>query len=96
VINEANLQHVQRQYGDFLILQVVGRELTAFAIEGEVVGPVPVLDDVEAFLDLASQRFGRTYGYSADEPCLNLVRLGMRLGFRHMSWSGIVANWRVN
>ena len=32
-------------------------DLTAFAVEDEGVGPVPSLDDVEAFLDFAPERF---------------------------------------
>ena len=35
-----------------------GSELSAFTVKDEVVSSVPVLDDVEAFLDFASQRFG--------------------------------------
>jgi hypothetical protein len=37
---------------------IVSSDLTAFAVEDEAVGPVPSLDDVEAFLDFASQRYG--------------------------------------
>src|SRR4029077_2348384 len=40
------------------VLQVVGSDLTAFAVEDEAIGPVPVLDDVETFLNFAPQRFG--------------------------------------
>jgi hypothetical protein len=49
---------VEWQHGKFLVLQVVSRDLTAFAVEDEAVGPVPVLDDVETFLDFAPRRFG--------------------------------------
>jgi hypothetical protein len=47
---------VQRQHRDFLVFQVVAGDLTAFAVKDEVVGSVPVLNDVEAFLNLLSQR----------------------------------------
>jgi hypothetical protein len=39
-----------------LVFQVVAGDLTAFAIKDEVVGSVPVLNDVEAFLNLLAQR----------------------------------------
>jgi hypothetical protein len=57
-VDKAYLQQVKRQHSELLVLQVVGSDLTAFAVEDEAVGPVPGLDDVEAFLDFAPQRFG--------------------------------------
>ena len=57
-VDKADLQQVECQHGEFLVLQVVGSDLTAFAVEDEVVGSVPVLDDVETFLNFAPQRFG--------------------------------------
>ena len=48
---------MKRQHSELLVLQVVSSDLTAFAVEDEAVGPVPSLDDVEAFLDFAPQRF---------------------------------------
>jgi hypothetical protein len=57
-VDKADLQKVERQHGEFLVLQVVGSDLTAFAVEDEAIGPVPVLDDVETFLNFAPQRFG--------------------------------------
>jgi hypothetical protein len=32
-VDKADLQHVQRQHGEFLVLQIVGRKLTAFAVK---------------------------------------------------------------
>jgi len=52
------LQQVQRQHRDFLVLQAVTRDLAALAEEDESVGAVPVLDDVQAFMDLPAQRLG--------------------------------------
>jgi hypothetical protein len=46
---------VQAQHGDLLILDPVGGELAAAAVEDEAVGAVPVLDDVEALVDLAAK-----------------------------------------
>src|SRR5260370_25179175 len=57
-VDKADLQQVKRQHSELLVLQVVGSDLTAFAVEDEAVGSVPCLDDVEAFLDFAAQRFG--------------------------------------
>ncbi len=54
-VNQRVLQEVQRQHRQFLILLSVGRDLTAFAKRDEVVDAVPMLDDVEALLDLAPQ-----------------------------------------
>jgi hypothetical protein len=32
-VDKADLQQVQRQHGEFLVLQIVGRKLTAFAVK---------------------------------------------------------------
>jgi len=48
---------VKRQDRERLVPQLVGSDLTAFAVEDEAVGPVPVLDDFTAFLDFAPQRY---------------------------------------
>src|ERR1700747_1168290 len=40
-VDKAYLQQVKRQHSELLILQVVGSDLTAFAVEDEGVGPVP-------------------------------------------------------
>jgi hypothetical protein len=37
-----------------LVFEVVAADLATFAIEDEVVGPVPVLNDIEAFLNLSA------------------------------------------
>ena len=49
---------MQRQHGDFLVLQAVARNLAALAEEDEPVGAVPVLDDIQTFMDLPAQRLG--------------------------------------
>jgi hypothetical protein len=46
-VDKAYLQQVKRQHSELLVLQVVGSDLTAFAVEDEAVGSVPGLDDVE-------------------------------------------------
>jgi hypothetical protein len=45
---------VKREHADFLVVTVGGHP-AAVAKEDEVVGVVPVLDDVESFVDFASQ-----------------------------------------
>jgi hypothetical protein len=32
-VDKADVQQVQRQHGEFLVLQIVGRKLTAFAVK---------------------------------------------------------------
>jgi hypothetical protein len=56
-LDKADLQQVKRQHSELLVLRVVSSDLTAFTVEDEAVGPVPSLDDVDAFLDFAPQRF---------------------------------------
>jgi hypothetical protein len=46
-IDQAGLEQVQRQDGDLLVVESVGRDLPALAIENELIGAVPVLDYVE-------------------------------------------------
>jgi hypothetical protein len=40
-VDKADLQQVERQHCEFLVLQVVGSDLTAFAVKDEAVGSVP-------------------------------------------------------
>jgi hypothetical protein len=51
-VDEAGLEQVEAEHGEFLVLATVGGELTAVAVADEAVGGVPVLDHVEAFVDL--------------------------------------------
>jgi hypothetical protein len=43
---------------DLLIVEPVARDLTAFAEEDEPVRAIPGLDDVQPFVDFASERLG--------------------------------------
>ena len=54
-VHHAVLEEVQRQHADLVILAPVARELAAACEEDEVVGTVPLLDDVEPFLNFAAQ-----------------------------------------
>ena len=46
---------MERECCQFLLIQAVGREVAALAVEDETVGPVPVLDDVQSGVDLPSE-----------------------------------------
>src|SRR4029077_3253801 len=41
-VDKADLQQVKRQHSELLVLQVIGSDLTAFAVEDEAVGPFQV------------------------------------------------------
>lgn len=56
-IDQAVLQQVQRQHGQFLVLETVAGYLAAFAEEDEAMGPVPVLDHVKPDMDFTPQVF---------------------------------------
>jgi hypothetical protein len=46
---------VQREHADFMVLAVVAGQFAAAGEEDEVVGAVPLLNDVQALVDLAAQ-----------------------------------------
>jgi hypothetical protein len=46
---------VQGQHRDFLIFSVGAGQLGVFAVEDRTVGRVPLLDDLQAFMDLSPQ-----------------------------------------
>ena len=46
---------MQAQHGDLLVVDPVGGDFAAATIEDEVVGAVPVLNDIEALVDFAAQ-----------------------------------------
>ena len=56
-VDEHGLQQVQAEHREFLLVTAVGGELAAFPEEDEPVGGVPVLGDVESFVDLAAELF---------------------------------------
>src|SRR5262249_11111597 len=56
-VNEARLEQVQCEDGDLLVFESVGGDLAPLAEEDEAVGAVPVLDDVQPFVDLAAKCF---------------------------------------
>jgi hypothetical protein len=49
------LEQVQCKHRDLLILQAIGRDFTTFAIKDKPVGAVPVLNDIETFVDFLPQ-----------------------------------------
>ena len=51
-VDEGELQQLKREHADFLVVSAVGGHLAAFAKEDEVIGAVPVLDDVASFSTL--------------------------------------------
>ena len=54
-VDHAVLEQVQRQHADLVVLAAVAGQLAAAGEEHEVVGAVPLLDDVQPFVDLAAQ-----------------------------------------
>src|SRR3954454_2767890 len=46
---------MQSEHADLVVLAAVARELAMTGKENEVVGAVPLLDDVQSFVDLAAQ-----------------------------------------
>ena len=55
-VDHAVLQQVQAQHADFLILAPVAREFAALGKEDEIIGAIPLLDDVQAFVNFPAQR----------------------------------------
>src|SRR5258708_68705 len=48
---EADLDQMQREEGNFLVLWPIREEFAAFSMENKTIHTVPLLDDVERFLD---------------------------------------------
>ncbi len=55
-VHERGLQKVQGEHRGLLVFAVGAGELAVLAVEDDGVGAVPVLDDLEAVVDLAPQR----------------------------------------
>ena len=55
-VDHAVLQQVQAEHAQLLVLAAVAGELAPAGEENEVVGAVPVLDDVQPVVDLAPER----------------------------------------
>jgi hypothetical protein len=56
-IDERDLEEMEGQHSDFLVFQAVGGHLTAFAIEDEIVGTVPVFDHLKPVINFPSEGF---------------------------------------
>ena len=56
-IDERDLEEMEGQHSDFLVFQAVGGHLTAFAIEDEIVGTVPVCDHLKSVIHFSSEGF---------------------------------------
>src|SRR4030095_4167511 len=46
---------MQSEHSDFLIFQAIGGHLAAFAVEDEIVSPVPVFDHLEPVMNFSSE-----------------------------------------
>ena len=57
-VDECCLEEVEAEDGGFLVVVAVGGDVAVFAVVDEPVRGVPVLDDVEAFVDLAAELEG--------------------------------------
>lgn len=64
-VNHAVLEQMQREHTDFMILATIADHFASAGEEDEVVGAVPLLDDVQALVDFAAQVF--TVKVSAEE-----------------------------
>jgi len=56
-VHQADLEQMQREHRQLLFVEAIGADLTALAVEDEAVGAVPVLDDVQAIMNLTTQCF---------------------------------------
>lgn len=48
---------MQGQHQQFLIFSLIGAELSTFAVEDEVIGAVPVLDNIQPLVNFTSEAF---------------------------------------
>ena len=55
-VNHAILEQMQREHADFMVLATTADHFASAGEEDEVVGAVPLLDDVQALVDFAAQR----------------------------------------
>jgi len=68
-VDHAVLQQVQAEHAQLLVLAPVAGHLAAAGEEDEVIGAVPLLDDVQPIVDLAPERLvGEVAG---QESCLH-------------------------
>lgn len=58
-VNHAVLEQMQREHADFMILATIADHFASAGEEDEVVGAVPLLDDVQALVDFAAEVLGR-------------------------------------
>src|SRR5712692_4487662 len=56
-IDQGTLQEMQRQHRQLLVFPLIGGKFSSFAKENKIVGAVPVLDDVQPFMDFPPQRW---------------------------------------
>jgi hypothetical protein len=59
-VDEGGLEQVQREHGDLLVFLVGAGELAALAVEEDLVGAVPGLHYLAAFVDLSAERWRGT------------------------------------
>lgn len=57
-VHETYLEQMKRKHRDLPIIEPVGRKLSAFTIENEGIGSIPVLHDIETFMDFAAEFLG--------------------------------------
>ena len=67
-VDEGDLQQMKRKHTDFLVVCAVRGHLAPFTEEDEIVGAVPVFDDVEALVDITSKL--QRSEVAAQENCL--------------------------
>jgi hypothetical protein len=56
-VNHAVLEQVQCEHADFMVLAAIADHFASTGEEDEVVGAVPLLDDVQALVDFAAEVF---------------------------------------
>ena len=77
-IHQTRLEQVKREHGDFLIFEPIARDFAALTEEDEAIRAVPVLDDVQSFMDFAPERFGGEIAAQKDGLC-RLAQFRQRL-----------------
>src|SRR5271165_1439747 len=56
-VNHAILEQMQCEHADFMVLATIAGHFASTGEEDEVVGAVPLLDDVQALVDFAAEVF---------------------------------------
>jgi hypothetical protein len=51
-VDQRVLEQVEGEHGDFLRVTPIGGEVTAVPKENEVIGTIPILHDIEPFVNL--------------------------------------------